>query len=259
MTELVFATYLAPRIRPVYAAVAAVAGRRLGTPTRLVDGTSFAELRTDVDFAFLCGLPYVRMPELQLVAAPVLAGDRYGGRPVYYSDIVVRRSSAFRTFADLRGARWSYNGADSHSGYSTVVDHLADRGETPAYFGSFEAVGSHAESIRRIASGAVDASAIDSQVLAVTVRDEPELGEALRIVGTIGPSPIQPLVAAARVASTVVHAVRDAVLAAHEDEQARAGLAHGMVERFVAVTPAFYDPIRRAASRVDAAAAPYAH
>jgi ABC-type phosphate/phosphonate transport system substrate-binding protein len=46
---------------------------------------------------------------VELLAAPVMAGTRYAGRPVYFSDIVVHRDSAARSFADLRGARWAYN------------------------------------------------------------------------------------------------------------------------------------------------------
>src|SRR5437588_945135 len=93
--ELVFATFLAPSIRPAYHFVASRVGDALRQPVRLVTGESLDQLRNgEVDFAFLCGLPYVKLrrearPPITLVAAPVLEGDRYDGRPIYYSDVLV--------------------------------------------------------------------------------------------------------------------------------------------------------------------------
>jgi phosphonate transport system substrate-binding protein len=104
-----FATFLAPNMRPVYECVAEYVGRRLGHPTELAVGGSFAAFeRGEVDVGFICGLPYVQLtqrgePSVELLAAPVLQGPRYEGRPIYFSDVVVRRDSPYRAFADLRG------------------------------------------------------------------------------------------------------------------------------------------------------------
>src|SRR5262249_55323044 len=85
-----FATYLAPNVRPVYEFIARYVGDRLGCTTELIVGDSYARV-AQADVAFLCGLPYVRLvdrpePPIELLAAPVLRGARYGGRPVYFSD-----------------------------------------------------------------------------------------------------------------------------------------------------------------------------
>src|ERR1700738_5422412 len=89
--ELVFATYLAPCVRPTYAFVADRVRKVLGCPTRLVTGASYQQLRDgQVDFAFLCGLPYVRLrcetpPPVEAIAAPAGRGARYGGRTRSYA------------------------------------------------------------------------------------------------------------------------------------------------------------------------------
>ena len=57
--------------------------------------------------------------------------------------------------------------------------------------------GFHQRAIRLVAAGAVDAAAIDSQVLAIELRDHPRLA-GLRVIGAFGPSTIQPVVAASR-------------------------------------------------------------
>src|SRR5262245_48650855 len=116
-----FASFLAPAMLPVYQFVAAYVGERLGVATELVVGECYDEL-ADADVSFVCGLAYIelcgrgRLP-LSPVAAPVLTGQRYGGRPIYFSDVIVRRDSRFTSFDDLHGASWCFNECLSHSGY----------------------------------------------------------------------------------------------------------------------------------------------
>lgn len=51
----------------------------------------------EIQVCWICGLPYARKhdqgrAEIELLAAPVMRHPRYGGKPVYYSDITVHRS-----------------------------------------------------------------------------------------------------------------------------------------------------------------------
>ena len=243
-----FVTYLAPNVRPLYEFIACYVGERLGCATELVVGESYARV-AEADVAFLCGLPYVRLveqpePPIELLAAPVLRGARYGGRPVYYSDVIVRRDSRFRSFADLRGARWAYNEPNSHSGFGVIRYHLARIGETNEYFGRVIEAGWHERSIRLVAAGKVDASAIDSQVLAVALREHPHLARRLRVIDALGPSTIQPVVAARRLPRLLKAMLRSLLVEMHRSRAARAALAHGYVEHFVAVKDSDYDDIR---------------
>jgi phosphonate transport system substrate-binding protein len=244
---LVFATYLAPRLIPVYQSIAAAVAERVGIPVRLEVGRSFKQLLTgEIDVAFLCGLPYVRQAQhLDPLAAPVVAGDRYGGRPVYFSDVIVRRDSPFHTFADLRGASWSFNDPDSHSGYLATLTQLLDLGQTETFFGRVIDAGWHQVSVGLVASGQVDASAVDSHVLALELRDRPELATRLRVIESFGPSPIQPVVARRSLDAGFRQQLRE-ILGGMTGE----GLRQGLVERLVAITDADYDPIRTMLARV---------
>jgi phosphonate transport system substrate-binding protein len=203
LDRLRFGTYLASNVTAValYELVTEEVGRRLGLPTELVVETSYESCEKDQnEVCFVCSLPYVTFERRGLdlavpVAAPVLEGERYGGRPIYFSDVIVHRDSPFRSFLDLRGGSWAYNEPLSHSGYGITRYHLVTLGETSGFFGEVVEAGFHQEAIRMVARGEIDGSAIDSQVLAVELRGQPELAEQVRVVEALGPSSIQPVAA----------------------------------------------------------------
>jgi phosphonate transport system substrate-binding protein len=180
-----------------------------------------------------------------------MRGPRYGGRPIYYSDVVVRHDSPFQSFADLRGASWSYNEPGSQSGYNLIRYHLARLGERSGYFGRVLEAGSHQQSLQMILEGRIDASAIDSLVLELELKLRPEIAPHLRIIDTLGPSPIPPAVVSKRVPGPVKEALRRALWNMHEDPEGRAILEAGMVARFISVSDRQYNPIRRMAREAE--------
>jgi phosphonate transport system substrate-binding protein len=254
------ATHLAPSVLPLYTFVADYVAARLFRRGRLIVATSYAECARDVDdLCFVCSVPYLLFAaqgriDMEVVAAPVLIGDRYGGRPVYFSDVIVGASSAATCFEDLRGRVWAYNEPFSHSGYLVVLHHLVSIGEGAGFFGRWVEAGFHSEALRMVAGGRVDGAAIDSQVLAIELRDDPALAARLKVVGTIGPSTIQPLVVSA---SRLSQAERDEVKAAlvdiGSDPAARGVLDAAMVERFVPIDGDGYADIRSMLGRVQQA------
>jgi len=252
-------TYLAPNVLPVYRVVTEELGRRLDVAAELVVETDYESCaRDENDVCFVCSLPYVVFERRGIspavpVAAPVLTGDRYHGRPVYFSDVIVRRDSPFRSFLDLRGRSWAYNEPLSHSGYGITRHHLLELGETDGFFGRVVEAGFHEESIRLVAAGEIDASAIDSQVLAIALRDDPALRGALRVIEALGPSPIQPVAVSRRLPSELRERIREILVSLHRDPAVRRRLAVGLVERFEAVDTAFYDPIRAMLAASEAA------
>ena len=249
-TPLRFVTFLAPNMQPVYQFIADYAAQKLNCPTVLTVGASFDQFALgQADVGFICGLPYVNLtrepsPSIELLVAPVLRGERYQDRPIYFSDVIVRRDSLFQTFADLRGASWSFNDLDSHSGVGVVRYWLAKAGVPAGYFGRVVEAGFHQESIRKVRLGEVDASAVDSQVLAIELRDQPDFELQLRIIDTMGPSPIQPVVAAAQLSATLKNDLRAVFLEIGNDPTARSVLNCGLIQRFTAVDDSAYDDIR---------------
>jgi phosphonate transport system substrate-binding protein len=254
---LKFTSCQAPSADPFVAELVRLIGKQLGIPTELVNGVPWKEReqqfdRGDIDVCWMCGWPYADRADsraaLELIAAPVMADPRYSDRPIYFSDVVVRADSTFKAFQDLRGASWAYNEPRSHSGYNVVRYFLALKKIDGGFFGKVVESGSHASSVDLIVSGSVDASAIDTTVLAAIATRRPEVTSKLRVIETIGPSPAPPWVMRSSLPQSVRDAVRRGFLSLHESAEGRAILQEGALQRFAAVNDKDYDPIREMAA-----------
>jgi phosphonate transport system substrate-binding protein len=241
------ASCLAPHLCWWYRFLAACLSDRVGRTAEFVEDAAYEQL-DDVDIVFVCSLAYLEHAPIyrrfEPIAAPVLAGPRYGSRPVYYSDVIVRHDSGLRSFADLRGRTWAYNETLSQSGYGITRYHLARLGETGRYFGQLIEAGRHERAIALVASGQVDAAAIDSHVLDTYLDLHPQLGRALRIIDSLGPSPIQPVAVRRSLSRGCKDELRRTLAEIDQDTEGRTCLARAQVARFVGVDEQTYDPIR---------------
>lgn len=245
----------------LYRGMAAYLARRAGTAVETVEGVPWWERQRmlsegEAHVGFLCGLVYAawadrRAPEVELLGAPVPAGERYGERPVYFSDVVVRRESRFRSFASLRGASWAYNEPASHSGYNVTRWHLGRLGHSGGYFDTVVEAGAHLRALEMVLEGAVDAAAIDSTVLELEQANRPELVERLRPIHTLGPSPAPPGVVSTRLPGDLRAALRGALLSMHEDPEGARVLLRARLARYADVRDRDYDPIRRMGAIAD--------
>jgi phosphonate transport system substrate-binding protein len=104
--------------------------------------------------------------------------------------------------------------------------------------------GWHERSLRFVCAGEVDASAIDCQVLAVALRDHPELRAGLRVIASLGPSTIQPVTVSSHLPTALKTDLQDVLLELANDPEARRHLARGFIERFVAVDDSSYNDLR---------------
>ncbi|MGH8959318.1 MAG: phosphate/phosphite/phosphonate ABC transporter substrate-binding protein [Acidimicrobiia bacterium] len=250
MADIRFGTFLAPNMLRVYQGIADAVGEALGMSTELVVETDYENCQKDVnDVCFVCSLPYVMFERQGIapaepIAAPVLRGDRYGGKPIYYSDVIVRRDSDARSFLDLRGRTWSFNEPLSQSGYGITRHHLVSIGETGGFFSEVIDAGFHEESVRMVADGRVHASAIDSQVLAIEMRDRPEVTKNIKVIDALGPSTIQPVAVSKRFDREFRDAVAKVMVEFHQTDRGREILDLGLVEKWVPMQASDYDDIR---------------
>ena len=247
-----FASFLGDNALEFYRQVVGYLADATGIPAELqtVSGGQDALFAAGaLDGAFCCGLPYVLQADgaarpARLLAAPVMPGERYAGRPVYFSDIIVRADSHFQGLADLRGARFAYNQAGSFSGYVHPRYHLLTLNESLAFFGATLESGSHAASMDWAESGLADCAAIDSVVLEMELRQHPHRARSLRVVESIGPAPMPPVIAAATLPMDLTQRLIAALVEMPTTAAGQAILHAAGVERFAPVHDRDYDPIR---------------
>jgi len=254
MKPLLFGSCMAPNADDFIRGALALVGNELDLTIRFVDWMTWPEReaafdQAQIDLAWICGLPYVWKADahpgtIRLLAAPVMAGERYRGRPHYFSDVVVRHSSSYAAFDDLAGTAWGYNEPRSHSGYNIVRSELARRGLDGDFIGSLVSTGSHQASLEALLQGRIDWAAIDSTVLETEFRRRPGLSSRLRVLETFGPSPAPPLIARAGFDPALALKLQTALTGLHRTGPGRAFLALHAVAGFAPVTDRSYDPIR---------------
>jgi ABC-type phosphate/phosphonate transport system substrate-binding protein len=254
-----FATFLAPNMLPVYRFLADRIANRLERPVELVVGSSFDQFqRGEADLGVICGLPYVwladRRPRPGRAAGRPGAGRRPLWRP---SGLLLRRDRPPRAPDRLPGGATGLLVGLQRTrlppGHTVTLYGLVRMGARPGFFTRVVEAGYHQRAVRLVASGAVDAAAIDSQVLAVELRAHPHLADRLRVIGSFGPSTIQPVVAASQLPEQLKGEVRDLLVELGDDPTARPVLDHGFIDQFTPVDDAAYDDIRAMLSVIEAA------
>jgi phosphonate transport system substrate-binding protein len=249
------AAFVSEKGTAVYKDIASYMAAKLGQPCEVISGLSYGTInqgleKGTLDMAFVCGLPYVMLhdrpqPAAHLVVAPVMHESRYRDRPKYFSDLIVRKDSRFRSFADLQGCRYVYNDELSNSGYNMPRHRLVTAQKTAGFFGRVLRSGSHEESIRMVATGEADASYVDSLVIDYDRAKHPEYASQVRVVESLGPAGICPLVCSAKISEEMRTRIQSILKAMHQTPEGKRILEQALVTRFDAVGDDNYDDIRK--------------
>lgn len=145
-----------------------------------------------VPFAFLSGLHALKHSELELLAVPVHLSERSAQQPIYHSDIVVRWDSHFDTWQDLAGAHWAYSTPSSLSSLLAPLFQLGMQ-EVP-FQGFFAPAGSPFAALEQVLHQQADAVAVHSLTLTKILQAHPEWKRHLRVISSLGPFPMAPVV-----------------------------------------------------------------
>ena len=242
---------------PVYEQITSYVSGKLGREVEFVTGFSYETINSmlesgAVDVGFVCGLPYVLLrdreaPAVQLLVAPVMKDARYRDQPKYYSDLIVRQGSDIQSIHDLRGRTYVFNETISNSGYNLPRFRLAQLGYAEGFFGKVLRSGSHEESIRMVADGRADASFVDSLVLEYDLAHGLGVAKEVRVVESVGPAGIPPVVVSSHVPAELREQLEDVLVHMHEAPEGRRILDQALVARFTHVNDDNYDDVREMA------------
>jgi len=197
--------------------------------------------RDDLACGFMCGYPWaLRTDRPHLLAAPVPSPARYGGRPVYFTDFIVRADGPYKTLADTFGGRIAYSTEHSHSGYNAPRFHLLAyrTAERPTFYR--EVIGPFVRQrpcLDAVVDGRADVAAIDGYGLELLGKHAPDVAARVRVVESTVAATSAPLVASPLIDAATCERLTAALLAAHDAPEIRPTLADLLLTRFVAVAP----------------------
>ena len=178
-----------PAVREAWRALFGWVARHAGVPLTYIDHPAPAPLeelwsRGDLAATFMCGLPFAALRPL-LVAAPVPSPPRYGGRPVYCTDFVVRADSSIERLSDAFGRRIGWTVAHSQSGFNAVRHHLLRYRHDQSERLFAESIGPLVTPwrvIEAVIDGAIDVGPLDSYVHDLLRHHDPATASKLRTV-----------------------------------------------------------------------------
>lgn len=227
--------------------------RKLGRGIAFVQRGSYREIvdllrAGKLDFAWLCGYPYVRFRrDLKLVAVPLWRGE-----PTYRSYLIVPADDMrTQTLSDLRGKVFAYSDPDSNSGYLYPRYLLVAQGEKPStFFSRTFFTWAHRKVVEAVGIALADGGAVDGYVWEVLNETNPDLTRATRIVHRSDPLGHPPFVARADLPASEIERFRDVLLEMAGDPIGMELLATLRLDGFTPGRPSLYDEIARMAERV---------
>ena len=232
--------------------------RRLGRPVQFYKRGTYREIsemlrQGKLDFAWTCGLPYVRHREfMHLVAMPV-----YRGKPLYQSYLIVPATdTTTQSLADLRGKVFAFSDPDSNSGFLYPNYTLARRGESAGtFFRKTFFTWAHRKVVEAVASGLAQGGAVDGYVWDTLRLYHPDLISKTRVVQKSPEFGHTPVVARSTVARADARALQRVLVEMAADEEGRQLLRRLNLDGFVVGSDRLFDGIAAMATVVDGATA----
>jgi len=211
--------------------------------------------RTDLACAFICGWPYTRgVADVVPVAAPVPADPRAAGRPVYWSDLVVRTHDPAQTLEDLRGRTVGYTVADSQSGFNALRHFLRGHTPSPLFGAESGPLITPRRVIEAVISGAIDAGPVDSIAHALLRLHAPDLADQVRTIAQTQPTAAPLLVASPGLDEHRLTLLRRTFIGLCHDPAAQPLLAALALAGFAEpLPPTFYQQMQTQALAAEAA------
>jgi phosphonate transport system substrate-binding protein len=156
-----------PRLATRYAVFQALLQRATGLPVKLYQSSDYngviqAFASNQVDVADLAPDSYANVDsQIGKLAAPILAPRDAEGAMGYYSGVVVKADSPYRSLADLKGHALVYPDFNSTSGYLFPRAKMREQGFDPdTLFSKTGFSGGHTQSVMAVENGQFDAAVV---------------------------------------------------------------------------------------------------
>ena len=226
-------------------------GRKLQRPVLFVERRTYNDVQQlirlgEVDFAWICGLPYVlgaRQHFMRYVATP-----EFNGGVTYRIYVIAAAGRQDVDAKSLRGRIFAFSDPDSVSFRALVagaVHPVEPIDDLNRYFSVYFFTSNHADTIHAVADGVADAGSVDGQIWDIMAQTEPQTVRRTRVIARSEHYGLPPIVAAAHVSDALLAQMRDGLIAMSADSEGKRILARLRIDGFGVYPDALYDSIRR--------------
>lgn len=220
--------------------------RHLGQPVQFEQSNTYRDILTNLlaqrlEFAWICGLPYVaNRAQLELTAVPL-----YQGKPLYRAYLIVPAlDTAITSLTDLRGRIFAYADPDSNSGFLVPHYELVRQGLDPeTFFRKTFFTSGHRNAIEAVSVGLADGAYVDGYIWESMERFNPEITRRTRVVVRSEEYGFPPVVAGPAVSPALNKRMRDVLNGMGSDSGAASLLDRLNLDGFATGDPAAYQKI----------------
>ncbi len=219
-----------------YAGIARIMAEDLGVGVRLQHMKSYAQMVEEfldgkIDAGFMGSFVYAELRSKMNVVP--LARPESGGTSVYHGVVIVPGRSSINRIADLRGRSVAY--VPHTSAGELFVRLLTQRagGGGKGFFAREVPVPSHAEAVRMVVDGKVEAAAVKDLVLRRLTAEDPSLGKSLRTIETTPSFPENSLIVRGTMSETQRRKLLQLLLSLGGRDAGRAALLAMGADRFI--------------------------
>lgn len=202
--------------KPVFDAVTQTTGIHFDIKVGQTYATVIEAICSDVvEIAWFGAASY--LPAQQRGCAELLAVDVNKGNSTYFSGIYARKDSGIASVADLAGHSMAFGDANSTSSFVYPVAMIVSAGLDPATdLSVIRMTGSHANSLKALAEGQVDAAAASFDSFEKAINQGSIDAAEFVVVGKSDPIPNPPLAMSTGLPADVKTQLRDAFNTVHE-------------------------------------------
>jgi phosphonate transport system substrate-binding protein len=216
---------------------------------KLVQRRTYSELNglfkeKKVDFAWLAAGAYVSISKD--LNTDVLALPSKGGKPNYYSYIIVRSDSPVSKFDELSGKPFAFVDPLSCSGYYYPAYVLSEKGSGPdSFFSRTVFSGGHDRSIGLVLNKEVDGASVSSIILHKMQENSHDVERFAKVIQVSDSLTMGPIVAQKGMSVDLKERLKEILLNMHLQEDGKAALRNMGINGFMPGSDLDYTATRK--------------
>ena len=175
--------------------------------------------RADIGCVQMCGYPIaLEVANVIPLASPIPTAPWAEGKPVYRTDLIVRKDTPYKELSDTFGGTVGWTVEHSHSGFNALRHHLLQYRTDARPLLYQQSIGNLITArgiVDEVLDGTIDIGPLDAYWHMLIRKYDPKLTEGIRILQSTDTAPMPAFVAAPDMVADEIARLREAFSLAH--------------------------------------------